>query len=145
MTVLSAYGLLLLSAFLSATLLPGSSEAVLLGLLATGHGSPFMLIAVASVGNIAGAALNWALGRAMLQLRDRPWFPLKDATSGRAQQWFARYGIWALLLSWVPLIGDGLTLVAGVMRVRIVPFLILVSIAKVGRYAAVVWGWQFLA
>ena len=142
MTALWAYGLLLLSAFLSATLLPGSSEAVLLGLLAAGTGNPAVLIAVASVGNIAGAVVNWALGRSLLRLRDRRWFPVSDATNARAQAWFARYGVWTLLLSWVPVVGDPLTLVAGVMQVRFVPFLLLVSLGKVARYAAIVWGWQ---
>lgn len=142
MIALSSYGLLLLSAFLSATLLPGASEAVLLGLLAAGQGSAWALIAVASVGNIAGAVVNWALGRSVLLLQDRPWFPLKDATNARAQAWFARYGLWSLLLSWVPVIGDPLTLIAGVMKVRFVPFLLLVSIGKVARYAGIVAAWQ---
>lgn len=145
MTALSAYGLLLLSAFLSATLLPGSSEAVLLGLLAAGKGSPVGLIAVASVGNIAGALVNWALGRSLLRLQGRSWFPVTEATNARAQAWFARYGIWTLLLSWVPVVGDPLTLVAGVMQVRFVPFLLLVSLGKVARYAVLVWGWQIWA
>lgn len=141
-TLASVYGLLLLSAFLSATVLPGSSEAVLLGFLASGHGNPWALIAVASLGNVAGAVVNWALGLALLRLRDRPWFPLKDATNSRAQLWFARYGIWTLLLSWVPVVGDPLTVVAGVMRVRLLPFLVFVTIGKVARYALIVWAWQ---
>lgn len=143
MTLLATYGLLLVSAFLSATLLPGSSEAVLLGLLASNQGNGLALIAVASFGNIAGAVVNWGLGRAVLRLQDRPWFPLKGVASDRAHRWFARYGLWSLLLSWVPVIGDPLTLVAGVMRVRFVPFLVLVTIGKVARYAVIVWGWQF--
>ena len=106
MTVLAACWLLFGSAFLSATLLPGSSEAVLLGLLASGTEQPVLLVSSASLGNIAGAVVNWGMGRYFMLFKDRSWFPIKDATNARAQAWFARYGIWSLLLSWVPIIGD---------------------------------------
>ena len=139
--VLSTYGLLCLSAFLSATLLPGSSEVVLIGLLASAQGTPVALIAAASLGNIAGAVVNWGMGRYFLHFKDRPWFPLKDVTNARAQAWFARYGIWSLL-SWVPVIGDPLTLVAGIMRVPIGWFLLFVAVGKVLRYAVIVLAWQ---
>lgn len=142
MTVLAACWLLFGSAFLSATLLPGSSEAVLLGLLAGGTGQPALLVTAASLGNIAGATVNWGMGRYILIFKDRSWFPIKEATNARAQAWFARYGIWSLLLSWVPIIGDPLTLVAGIMRVSIGPFLICVAIGKVLRYALIVLAWQ---
>jgi membrane protein YqaA with SNARE-associated domain len=142
MTVLAACWLLFGSAFLSATLLPGSSEAVLLGLLASGTGQPALLVTVASLGNIAGATVNWSMGRYFLLFKDRSWFPIKDATNARAQAWFARYGIWSLLLSWVPIIGDPLTLVAGIMRVSIGQFLIFVGVGKVLRYALILFAWQ---
>jgi membrane protein YqaA with SNARE-associated domain len=142
MTVLAACWLLFGSAFLSATLLPGSSEAVLLGLLASGTGQPALLVTAASLGNIAGATVNWGMGRYFLLFKDRSWFPIKDATNARAQAWFARYGIWSLLLSWVPIIGDPLTLVAGIMRVSIGQFLIFVGVGKVLRYALIVFAWQ---
>lgn len=142
MTVLAACWLLFGSALLSATILPGTSEAVLLGLLANGAGQPALLIAVASVGNILGSLINWGMGRFFQNFKDKPWFPLKDATNQRAQAWFARYGIWSLLLSWVPVVGDPLTLVAGIMRVPIWRFLIFVSIGKVLRYTLVVLAWQ---
>ncbi len=142
MTILAACWLLFGSAFLSATLLPGSSEAVLLGLLASGTGQPALLVAAASFGNIAGAVVNWGMGRYFLRFKDRPWFPLKDALNARAQTWFARYGIWSLLLSWVPIVGDPLTLVAGIMRVPIGRFLIFVAVGKVLRYGLIVLAWQ---
>ena len=143
MTVLAACWLLLGSAFLSATLLPGSSEAVLLGLLASGAGQPALLVTAASLGNIAGAVVNWGIGRYFLLFKDRSWFPIKDATNARAQDWFARYGIWSLLLAWVPIVGDPLTLVAGIMRVPIGRFLIFVAVGKVLRYALIVMAWQY--
>ena len=143
MTVLAACWLLFGSAFLSATLLPGSSEAVLFGLLAGGTGQPALLVTAASLGNITGATVNWGMGRYILHFKDRSWFPIKDATNARAQAWFARYGIWSLLLSWVPIIGDPLTVVAGIMRVSIGPFLIFVAVGKVLRYALIVLAWQY--
>ena len=142
MTFLSSYMLLFVSAFLSATLLPGSSEVVLLGLLGAAKGTPFILIAVATVGNVAGSTVNWGMGRYFLQMKDRRWFPVNGAMLTRAQGWFARYGIWSLLLSWVPVIGDPLTLVAGVMKVPFSRFVLLVSIGKTLRYSLVYVIWQ---
>lgn len=142
MTVLGACALLFLSAFLSATLLPGSSEATLIALLASGTGTPLALIAAASLGNVAGALVNWGLGRSFQHFKDRTWFPVKDATNSRAQRWFARFGVWSLLFSWVPLIGDPLTLVTGVMQVPLGRFVLFVAIGKVLRYAAIVAAWQ---
>ncbi len=140
--MLTAYALLFLSAFLSATLLPGSSEAALVALLASATGTPLALVAVASLGNVAGAVVNWGMGRSFQHFKNRPWFPLQDATNNRAQAWFARYGVWSLLLSWVPVIGDPLTVVAGMLRVSFGRFVLLVTIGKVLRYALIVVAWQ---
>jgi membrane protein YqaA with SNARE-associated domain len=137
------YAGLFLSAFVSATLLPLQSETVLVGLLLTDH-SPWVAIAIASVGNVAGAVVNWSIGRGIEQLRDRKWFPLSAASLQRSQDWYLRYGKWSLLLSWMPVIGDPITVVAGVLREPLPMFLLLVSVAKVGRYlvlAALTFGW----
>lgn len=142
MTTGAAYGLLCLSAFLSATLLPGSSEAVLLGMLVNGQGSPVILVIFATLGNVAGAAVNWGLGRFFEHFKDKSWFPIKAPAMAQAQAWFIRWGLWSLLLSWVPVIGDPLTLVAGVMRVSFGRFLVLVTIGKVARYGLLVLAWQ---
>ena len=144
MTDIAAYWILLGSAFLSATLLPGSSEAVLVGFLATSSGQPATLVAVASIGNIAGAIVNWALGRFFAAYQDRAWFPVSAAAMGRAQGWLARFGLWSLLLSWVPVIGDPLTVVAGLLRVPFWRVFVLVSVGKVMRYGFVVYLWQRL-
>jgi membrane protein YqaA with SNARE-associated domain len=133
MTDIALYGGLFLSALASATFLPGSSEAVLVGLLLAKH-SPWLLVGIASVGNILGSVINWTLGRGIERFRDRRWFPVSPAKLARAQEWYGRYGRWSLLLSWAPVIGDPLTMVAGVMRERIGVFLLLVSVAKTGRY-----------
>jgi len=129
-----AYGGLFLTAFAAATIFPMQSEAVLIGLLLSEHYSVFLLIAVASAGNILGAVVNWWLGRGVERFRGRRWFPVSAAGLARAQAWYGRYGRWSLLASWVPFIGDPLTVVAGVLREPFWSFLALVSIAKIGRY-----------
>lgn len=131
------YAGLILSAVASATLLPGSSEAALLALLASGNGDPALLLAAATVGNVLGSLLNWCAGRFLFHLRNHPWFPIGSDAYARAIGWFHRYGIWLLLLSWVPILGDPLTLVAGTLHVRLLPFLLLVTIGKAARYIAV--------
>lgn len=136
MTAAALYGGLFLSAFLSATLFPGQSEAMLVGLLVAGH-PPGWLVAMASAGNILGSVCNWGIGRGVERFRDRRWFPATPAMLERAQRWYGRYGKWSLLLSWAPVIGDPLTLVAGLMRERFAVFLLLVTVAKAGRYLVV--------
>lgn len=143
METIAIYAGLFLSAFLSATLLPLQSETVLVGLLLTDR-APWALITIASVGNVTGAVVNWLIGRGIEQLRDRKWFPVSAASLQRSQAWYLRYGKWSLLLSWMPVIGDPITVVAGVLREPLPMFLLLVSIAKVGRYlalAALTLGW----
>lgn len=135
---IAAYGGLFVAAFLAATVFPAQSEAVLLALVATGdHALPALLV-VASTGNILGSMLNWALGCGIEGFRHRKWFPVSDAALEKAQTRYARYGRWSLLLSWVPIIGDPITIVAGIMRERLLPFLLLVGIAKTGRYLVLV-------
>lgn len=138
------YAGLFLSAFVSATLLPLQSETVLVGLLVTDH-TPWLVIAIASVGNVAGAVVNWLIGRGIEHLRDRKWFPVSAVSLQRAQDWYQRYGKWSLLLSWMPVVGDPITVVAGVLREPLPIFLLLVSVAKVSRYlvlAALTLGWS---
>jgi membrane protein YqaA with SNARE-associated domain len=133
MTDLAVYAGLFLAALAAATILPMQSEAALVGLLVTDY-SPWLLIAVASVGNVLGSAINWLLGREIERFRDRTWFPSSGAGLERAQRWYRRYGKWSLLLSWVPIVGDPLTVIAGVLREPFLMFLLLVAIAKIGRY-----------
>ena len=124
---------LFLTALLAATIFPAQSEAAVAGMLLSGH-RPLLVIGVASVGNVLGSVVNWWLGTQAAKLGHRRWFPLKPAQIERASGWYRRYGRWSLLLSWVPVVGDPLTLAAGFLRERLLVFLLLVSIAKTGRY-----------
>lgn len=134
MSELAAYAGLFVAALAAATLLPMQSEAVLVGLLLTGDYTPWLLIAVASAGNVLGSVINWLLGRFIERYRDRRWFPVGPPALERAQNWYRRYGKWSLLLSWAPVIGDPLTMVAGILREPLPMFLLLVTVAKVARY-----------
>jgi membrane protein YqaA with SNARE-associated domain len=131
---LAAYAGLFVSAFTSATLLPGSSEAALVTLLALGRGDAGVLVVVATAGNVLGSCVNWVLGRFFSSFRDRRWFPVDEQSYERAAAWFRRYGVWSLLLSWLPIIGDPLTAVAGALRADFLWFVILVSLGKAARY-----------
>ncbi|GAB3031892.1 YqaA family protein [Bowmanella dokdonensis] len=131
-----SYFLLFSSSFLAATVLPFYSEVVLFALARQGEPGP-LLILVATAGNTLGALVNWVLGRYLLHFKDRRWFYFKDKQIERMQRWFNRYGVWSLLFSWLPIGGDALTFIAGVMRVRILPFLILVGLGKGIRYILV--------
>ncbi|MDP2848858.1 MAG: YqaA family protein [Humidesulfovibrio sp.] len=128
---------LFFSAFISATVLPAQSELVLAGLLFAEKHPVWTLIIVACAGNSLGAALNWLLGRYSQRFQDRRWFPVKAETLRKTETWYRKYGRWTLLMSWVPVIGDPLTVVAGVLREPFVSFIVIVAFAKMFRYLVV--------
>lgn len=119
----------------AASLLPMASEPLLVAMLLTAEIEPWLLVAVASLGNTLGSVINYVLGRLVEHFRHRSWFPASAASLDRAQGWYHRWGRWSLLLSWAPIIGDPLTVVAGIMREPLWSFVLLVAIAKTGRYA----------
>jgi len=135
---ITLYGGLFLNAFIAATLLPAFSELSFAALLAAGEGIPVLLFASVTTGNILGAVVNYWLGVRLIDFQDRKWFPFAPAQISRATARFNKYGKWSLLFAWLPIIGDPLTLIAGILRTDIKLFLILVTIGKAARYA-VIW------
>lgn len=131
---LAAFG----SAFLAATILPIYSEVVVVALMRDPAINLWALWLAASAGNTLGAVLNWCLGRFLMRWRDSRWFPVTPRALDTAQRWFSRYGVWSLLLAWTPILGDPLTFVAGILRVRLGVFVVLVGLGKAARYAVVI-------
>jgi membrane protein YqaA with SNARE-associated domain len=121
-------------AFASATILPLQSEAVLAALLVTGDRSWPLLLSIAALGNTLGAAVNWWMGREINRFRNRRWFPASPQRMAQAEKLYHRYGRWCLVFAWVPVIGDALTVVAGVLKENPWLFLFLVGIGKTARY-----------
>lgn len=133
-----AYFSLFCSGLLAATLFPASSEVLLLALLQQGY-VPWWLFIAATTGNTLGSCVNWYLGLKLLNVQHKSWFPFSEATLSRAQYQFKRFGSWSLLFAWLPVVGDPLTLVAGIMKVRFKVFLLLVLLGKAARYALLIW------
>ena len=134
MIILISYFQLFIISFLAATILPLSSELVLSTMLLTNSFDKYLLLVVASFGNILGSSVNWYLGKKILIFKDKKWFPANERQIAKGEIYFKKYGIWSLLLAWVPIIGDPLTVVAGILRVKFFTFLLLVSISKISRY-----------
>jgi membrane protein YqaA with SNARE-associated domain len=131
---------MLVSAFGAATLLVLPSEAVLAAQIKAGLAPVWALLVVATIGNVGGSVFNWWLGRHALRFQDRHWFPFTPTTIDSASTRFQRWGLWSLLFAWVPIIGDPLTFIAGVLRIPFHWFLPLVAIGKGGRYAILAAG-----
>tara|TARA_B100000989_G_scaffold217347_1_gene165599 strand:+ start:1130 stop:1573 length:444 start_codon:yes stop_codon:yes gene_type:complete len=126
------------SALLSATLIPATSEAVLIATALNGDTNLWLLALTATFGNTAGAIINWAIGIFLSGLSKKSWFPIKKKMIVKAEDYFKKYGIWSLLFSWLPIIGDPLTLVAGYLKVPFLTFCVLVFLGKGARYFFIV-------
>lgn len=129
---------LFFTALLAATVLPAQSEFLLAGLHLSGAHDRYLLVAVATAGNVLGSVINWVLGRYLIHFQDRRWFPIKGRMLERATHFYQRWGVWTLLLAWTPIIGDPLTLVAGIFRTSLWVFVPLVTLGKAIRYLGVV-------
>lgn len=134
-----AYLSLFVSALLAATLLPLSSEVLLATLILSGEYHLMWLWIWATLGNVIGSIINWGLGRYFIRLIAQSRFLFSQREIDQAQHWFLKYGIWTLLLAWLPVIGDPLTLVAGIFRVPILLFTTLVFLGKGIRYFIVIY------
>ncbi len=120
-----------------ATIVPFGSEMYFATLLSLNKYNNFLLLMAASTGNVLGSVFNWICGYYVNYFIKKSWFPIKQNKIQKGTELFNKYGKWSLLLSWVPFVGDPITFVAGTLRYPIIPFLILVSIGKVGRYLVV--------
>ncbi|QOR40529.1 DedA family protein [Billgrantia diversa] len=129
---------LFLVAFLSATLLPGGSEVWLARQWCLGQPLLAMWL-VATAGNTLGSLVNVWLGRYARHFEDRRWFPASPQGLARAERWYVRFGEWSLLLSWAPLVGDPLTVLAGIFRLPWWRAVLLIGLAKGARYALVLY------
>lgn len=132
-----AYLTLFFTAFVSATLLPSSSEVVLTAMVTKGEYLLWLLWLTATVGNVLGSCVNYWLGTQVIRFKDRKWFPVSQANIDKAQQRFEKYGVYSLFLAWVPIIGDPLTVVSGIFKVRWWTFLWIVTLGKGARYLVV--------
>ncbi|WP_339687571.1 YqaA family protein [uncultured Pseudoalteromonas sp.] len=132
-----AYLTLFFTAFISATLLPSSSEVVLTAMVTKGEYLLWLLWLSATVGNVLGSCVNYWLGTQVIRFKDRKWFPVSQASIDKAAEHFEKYGVYSLLLAWLPIIGDPLTVVGGIFKVRWWTFLWLVTLGKGARYLLV--------
>lgn len=139
MIILFSYFQLSLISFLAATILPFSSEVVLTTMYLSNSFETYFLLIFASIGNIMGSITNWYLGKKITLFQNRKWFPVSREQLERSREYFQKYGLWSLLLAWVPIIGDPLTLLAGVLKVRFGIFFVLVSISKISRYVFILY------
>ena len=133
-----SYLTLFFSSFLAATILPFYSEVFLFAMVQQGLPG-WSLVATASLGNTLGSVVNWYLGRYLLKYQHKKWFYFKQSQIEKAQKWFERYGKWSLLFAWLPVGGDVLTLIAGMLKIRLSTFIILVGIGKTLRYISVLY------
>ena len=127
---------LFIAAFLAATVLPLSSEIVLSALLLSGL-SPITLVIIATTGNVLGSITNYGLGYWASLVVIKKWLRMSEADFVRAEQRFVKYGMLSLCFAWVPIIGDPVTVMAGVLRVRLQWFMALVTTGKLLRYVVV--------
>ena len=132
-----AYITLFFTAFFSATLLPGSSEVILTAMVAKGEYLLWLLWLCATLGNVLGSCVNYWLGTQVMRFKDRKWFPVSQENIDKATARFEKYGVYSLLFAWLPIVGDPLTVVGGIFKVRWWTFLWIVSLGKGARYLVV--------
>jgi membrane protein YqaA with SNARE-associated domain len=133
---------LFLAAFLAATILPFSSEGILLVML-TQHFDPYICLLLATIGNVLGGIVNYWIGR----IAKPSWLAKVGVNTAKLEQFSQRiqkHGFWLALLAWVPLIGDPLTVALGFFRIDFWKVTLLMSVGKFSRYALLVLPWLSL-
>lgn len=130
--------LLFASSFLAATIFPAQSEILLATLDIAGNHNPLLLLVIATIGNVLGALINWFIGYYFIKFKDKKWFPIKEGKIKKYSNLYQKYGVWSLLFAWIPIIGDPLTVIAGIFKTNIWLFLLLVTIGKAARYSFII-------
>jgi len=129
---------LFFSALISATLFPGGSEALLLYRINEGADACVIVI-IATVGNVLGSLITYGMGWLGNEAVHQKWLRMSEARIERGERWFGKYGRASLLFAWLPVVGDPLCLVAGLLRCGPISFLVLVTIGKLARYTVLAW------
>ena len=130
---------LFLSSFLAATIFPAQSELVLASLNIADNHDKFLLVTIATIGNVLGALVNWFIGYYLIKFKDKKWFPIQKRKIDKYSRFYQKWGVWSILLAWMPIIGDPLTIIAGIFRTNIWLFLTLVTISKLSRYLLIIF------
>jgi len=128
---------LFISAFISSTVAPGGSEAVLAYLVSEGQYPIVQLLAIATVGNTLGAMTTWGLG--VMAAKKFPVAKLLPEKKQKALALVQKRGVWILFFSWLPIIGDALCFAGGWLKLPLLPACLVILIGKLGRYAAISW------
>jgi membrane protein YqaA with SNARE-associated domain len=137
--IILAYANLVIISFLAATILPFSSEIFLSVMILSKKYELGLLLFFASFGNICGSIVNWYLGKKILIFQSKKWFPVNSNQLNKSQKIFNKYGSWSILFAWVPIIGDPITVLSGVLNMNFLKFVILVTISKVSRYIFLIY------
>lgn len=138
---LTGYGYLgmLLAAFLAGSFFPFSSEAVMVGLMATGL-NPWQLMIYGTIGNVLGSAFNYGVGR----LGKVEWFEkylhVKQRDLDRAERFMAGRGAWMGFFAFLPVLGSAITILLGLMRANVVITFIAITLGKIFRYIILIYG-----
>lgn len=130
-------GGLFVSAFISSTLAPGGSEAVLAYMVAAGHYQVELIVIVATIGNTLGAMTTWGLG--VLAAKKFPVVTLLSANKQKALDIVRRKGIWTLFFTWLPVVGDALCFAGGWLKLPFFQACLIILLGKLGRYAVIAW------
>jgi membrane protein YqaA with SNARE-associated domain len=130
-------GGLFLSAFISSTVAPGGSEAVLAYMVANGHYQVGMIVIVATIGNTLGAMTTWFLGE--LAAKKYPATSLLPANKQKALDFVRKKGIWTLFFTWLPVVGDALCFAGGWLKLPLLQACLIILLGKLGRYAVIAW------
>ncbi|MFI3157857.1 MAG: YqaA family protein [Methylococcaceae bacterium] len=130
-------GGLFISAFISSTIAPGGSEAVLAYMVATGHYHAEFLVIIATIGNTLGAMTTWGLG--VLAAKKFPAAALLSENKQKALNIIRKKGIWTLFFTWLPVVGDALCFAGGWLKLPFFQACLIILLGKLGRYAAIAW------